>query len=215
MPQAAVKKTHRGLGLARRFRRRYTSSLSRPLDSSAFPLLGKAGVREVHLRDGASVTLRPIRPSDVAALRAFVKALSTESRYFRFQGTLIDLSDAQWQYLVSADGWDHVAIVAWSESSVVGVGRFIRLQPGSDRAEVAFAVADAFQRRGLGSLLRDELVVAARQRGIRLFRAEVLAENHGIRRLLCHSLRLVSDLEGAFEVALGPDADARPVSLSA
>lgn len=177
-------------------------------------LLGREGSREVRLRDGAQVTLRPVRHGDVAALRDFVQGLSAESRYFRFQATLIDLPDAEWEYLVSADGWNHVAIVAWSGAVVVGVGRFIRLQPDSDRAEVAFAVADAFQRRGLGSLLRDELVAAARQSKIRLFRAEVLSENRGIRRLLCHSMRVVSDVDGAIEVALGQE-DARPVPLTA
>jgi RimJ/RimL family protein N-acetyltransferase len=202
----------RTLTMARCARDRYTTFLRPFKESGVLPLLGKTGSREILLRDGAAVTLRPVRRSDVAALRDFLQHLSPESRYFRFQGTLTDLSEAEWQYLVSADGWNHVAILAWSGSVVVGVGRFIRLEPESDRAEVAFAIADAFQRRGLGSLLRDELVAAGTQSGIRLFRAEVLAQNRGIRGLLCHSLRVVSDVDGAIEVALGLE-DARPASL--
>jgi GNAT superfamily N-acetyltransferase len=148
------------------------------------------------------VTLRPIRRTDVGALRTFFRGLSAESRYLRFHASVTDLSEAQWDYLVSADGWNHVAVVAWIESAVVGVGRFIRLAHSPEKAEVAFAVADAFQRRGLGSLLRDKLAAAARRSGIRSFRAEVLAENRGIRRLLRKSsLKVVFNAGDASDVA--------------
>ncbi len=152
-----------------------------------------------------------MRPSDVGALRAFVQRLSPESRYLRFHGTVTDLTDEQWEYLVSADGWNHVAVVAWMGRNVVGVGRYIRLEQARDTAEVAFAVADPVQKRGLGSLLRDELVTAARRAGIRAFRAEVMQENRGIRQLLrTSSLRLVSDANDTIEVRLnqepGPDS---------
>ncbi len=139
----------------------------------------------------------------MAALRLFVQCLSPESRYLRFHGTVTDLSEEQWRYLVSADGWNHVAVVAWKGRAVVGVGRYIRLQQPPDAAEVAFVVADALQMRGLGSLLRDELVTAARRAGIRSFRAEVMRENRGMRRLLrTSSLWLVSDANDTIEVRL-------------
>jgi len=150
----------------------------------------------------------------VGALRAFVQRLSPESRYLRFHGTVTDLSDEQWEYLVSADGWNHVAVVAWVGRKVVGVGRYIRLEQPRDTAEVAFVVADSLQMRGLGSLLRDELVTAATRAGIRTFRAEVMRENRGMRRLLrTSSLRVVSDGNDTIEVRLnqGP----RPDSLVA
>ncbi len=176
-----------------------------------FPFRRTSSSRRARLRDGTQVTLRPVRPSDVGALRAFVQRLSPESRYLRFHGTVTDLTDEQWEYLVSADGWNHVAVVAWMGRNVVGVGRYIRLEQARDTAEVAFAVADPVQKRGLGSLLRDELVTAARRAGIRAFRAEVMQENRGIRQLLrTSSLRLVSDANDTIEVRLnqepGPDS---------
>lgn len=159
--------------------------------------------RKARLRDGTEVTLRQVRRSDVAALRAFVRRLSPESRYLRFHASVTDLSDTQWKYLVSVDGTDHVALVAWRGRAVVGVGRYIRLHPASDKAEISFVVADALQRRGLGSLLRDRLVPIALRSGIRIFRAEVMADNRGMRRLLRHSsLRVLSDADGVIEVAL-------------
>jgi hypothetical protein len=164
------------------------------------------GSRQACLRDGTVVTLRAVRPSDVAALRAFLQHLSPESRYLRFHGSVNDFSQAEWEYLASVDGWNHVALIAWIGSSVVGVGRFIRLEHAAEKAEVAFAVADAVQRRGLGRLLLEELVVAALRSGIRTFRAEVLAGNRGIRSLLLRSsLRVLTDGEGAIEVALDPE----------
>ncbi|HXX30784.1 MAG TPA: GNAT family N-acetyltransferase [Myxococcaceae bacterium] len=165
--------------------------------------------RKARLPDGTKLTLRQVRPRDVAALRAFVRRLSPESRYLRFHGSVTDLSEAQWKYLVSADGWDHVAIVAWMGRRVVGVARYIRLDGSPDRAEVSFVVADALQRRGLGSLLRDRLVAMALRAGIRFFRAEVMAENRGMRRLLRHSsLEILSDADGVIEVGLVPRGSA-------
>lgn len=147
--------------------------------------------------------MRPVRPTDGAALRAFLQRLSPESRYLRFHAHVSELSDAQWKYLVSADGRNHVAILAWIGRRVVGVGRFIRLEQFRDKAEVAFVVADAVQRRGLGSILRDELLAAAGRSGIRSFRAEVMDENRGMRRLLqTPALRMESDVDGVIELSL-------------
>ena len=50
--------------------------------------------------------------------------------------------------------------------------------------EVAVAVIDAKQRLGLGQLLLRALVDAARERGIRRFRATLLSENAPARSLL-------------------------------
>ena len=170
-----------------------------------FPFRRVGKSRKARLRDGTSVTLRPVRRTDIAALRSFVQGMSPESRYLRFHASVTDLSEAQWQYLVSADGRNHVAVVAWCGDAVVGVGRYIRLEDSPDKAEVAFAVTDAVQRRVLGFLLRDELVAAARGAGIRSFRAEVLAGNRGIRRLLRQSMDVVSDVDNVLEVALDQD----------
>lgn len=149
------------------------------------------------------MSLRPVRPADVTALRAFVQHLSLESRYLRFHASVTDFSDAQWESLVRVDGWNHVAIVAWVGPAIVGVARYIRLKDRPDHAEVAFAVADSYQRRGLGSVLRDELIAAAGQAGVRVFRAEVMAENRGMRRLLrTPLLHLVSDAGGVVEARL-------------
>jgi len=64
----------------------------------------------------------------------------------------------------------------------VGVGRYDRI-PGTDEAEVAFIVDDDYQHQGVGTLLADELVRAARRNGVRRFEADTLAENSSMLEL--------------------------------
>ena len=73
---------------------------------------------------------------------------------------------------------------------VVAVGRY---EPTSDPtvAEVAFVVQDGWQGKGLGRVLLRELLTAAEARGIRRFRAYVLAGNQRMLRLLAHHTRII------------------------
>src|SRR3712207_1453975 len=75
-----------------------------------------------------------------------------------------------------------VAFVLVLGDQVIGVGRYDRY-PGTDDAEVAFLIEDAHQGRGLGSVLLEHLAAAARERGIKNFVAEVLAQNNRMVRV--------------------------------
>jgi GNAT superfamily N-acetyltransferase len=89
--------------------------------------------------------------------------------------------------LLNTDGTDHAALAAWCSGGadmIVGVARFIRLHKGGDTAEVALAVVDHMQRRGIGRLLLAHLADVARERGIGRFRAEVIGANHAVRALV-------------------------------
>ena len=59
----------------------------------------------------------------------------------------------------------------------VGVARYIRDRNDPTRAELAVAVVDDWQRRGVGTRLAPPLATRARQEGIATFTAEVLADN--------------------------------------
>jgi RimJ/RimL family protein N-acetyltransferase len=150
---------------------------------------GKPGVVH-HLRDGTPVRLRLIGPADRARLAAGFEKLSRESRYWRFFTAMPHLPERMLDRLVATDGWKHVAIgaeVASDDPAAaegLGVARFIRLDDAPEVAEVAVAVVDAKQGLGLGTLLLRTLVDAARERGIRRFRAMVLSENARARALL-------------------------------
>lgn len=144
-----------------------------------------------------SLTLRPIEPEDEPALRAAIAALSPESRYARFR-SLGSLSDAQWRYLTRVDGCDHVALVAVThDGRIVGVARFVRQGPHARSAEIAFTVADAYQRKGLGHTMLCALLPMARARGIDMFVAYTAANNVAVVRLFsAHGGRCVSTEQG-------------------
>ena len=145
---------------------------------------------EIVLRDGTRVTLRPIAPDDKDALARGFARLSPTSRYLRFHSHKQTLTDADLRYLTEVDGNDHFALVAVTpshdmrEEVGMGVARFVRDPKEPDLAEAAITVADDHQGKGLGKELLRHLVDAARERGVRRFQAEVLAENAPMVHLL-------------------------------
>ncbi len=150
------------------------------------------------LSDGREALLRPLDPSDRERIIAAFDRLSEESRYRRFFAPLHELSDRSLEYLTDIDHSDHEAIVALNPASdeLVGVARYVRLQPGSDRAEAAVVVADDWQHRGLGRALLERLVVRARAQGISRFTALVHADNRRALELLAEIGPTSRSLEG-------------------
>jgi len=138
----------------------------------------------VRLRDASEVQLRPVEPGDRDAIRHGFDQLGAESRYKRFLSPVARLTDAQLEYLTDVDHHDHEALVALADGVGVGVARFVRLEPGSQRAEVAVAVVDDWQGRGLGTQLLDRLSRRARSDGVQTFTAAALSSNHSIIEML-------------------------------
>src|SRR6185437_4271709 len=142
---------------------------------------------DVVVSDGGVVHLRPIRPEDADAIVAFHGKLSERTRYLRYFGPYPRIPARDLNRFTHVDHRNRVALVAVLDEEIIGVGRYDRLSstgtaytPGAADAadaEVAFVVADAHQGRGIGSILLEHLAAAARERGIKRFVAEVLAEN--------------------------------------
>lgn len=138
------------------------------------------------LRDGATIEIRPISPQDRELLRAAFERLSPESRYRRFFGPMPELSERELDYLTQVDHSDHEALIAVDPGTgdMVGVARFIRLEPGGVVAEPAITVADDWQARGVGTALLHALLARALQERIERFDAPVLANNMEAIRVL-------------------------------
>ena len=132
--------------------------------------------------DGGTVHLRPICPDDDEGLVGLMERSSDQTRYYRFFGPMKRLSDRDLHRFTHVDHVHRVAFVVLLGDQVIGVGRFDRY-PGTDDAEIAFLVEDAHQGRGLGSVLLEHLAAAARERGIKRFVAEVLAQNNRMVRI--------------------------------
>ncbi|WP_322754025.1 GNAT family N-acetyltransferase [Frankia sp. Cas3] len=128
------------------------------------------------LRDGGIVHLRPVTGDDEAALRALHEGLSPRAAYLRF--FTAGRAAAAWyvDHLVRAPAPDHAALAALVGGRIVGVAGYERLDDPTG-AEVAFAVEDAQQGCGLGTLLLEHLASYAREHGVRRFVAETLADN--------------------------------------
>jgi GNAT superfamily N-acetyltransferase len=131
------------------------------------------------LRDGTEVLVRPIRPEDAAVLEEAFERLSDRSRYQRFLSPMARLNAKTLHYLTDVDHHDHEALVAFDRETAQGlaVARYVRDRTQRDRAEAAVTVVDAWQGRGLGTLLLELLEGRAREEGINRFYALVLASN--------------------------------------
>lgn len=153
----------------------------------------------IRLDNGVAVLIRPIAPGDKALLAAGMADLSQQSAYQRFLAPKAALSTDELRYLTEVDFRDHVAYVAVRPGApdvLVGVGRWIRLRDDPEVAEIAFAVSDALQRQGLGTLLAERLADAARKRGVRRFVATMLPDNLGAHRLFA---RIAQERETAVD----------------
>lgn len=136
--------------------------------------------------DSPPITIRPIRPQDRAAFERGFARLSDRSRYRRFLAPHGDLSPAELRYLVDVDHVDHEAVVAVDQATGEGVGvaRYVRGAQDPQAAEMAVAVVDDWQGRGVGTRLLAALADRAREEGIRRFTALVLADNAAVQSVL-------------------------------
>jgi acetate---CoA ligase (ADP-forming) len=130
---------------------------------------------DVVLTDGGTARVRPIRADDEPALLALYGRLSDESIYLRFFSPVPRPTAVQLERITSIDYVDHMVLVAQIGDDIVAVARYDRVGP--DEAEVAFAVADDQQRRGLATLLLEHLAGIARANGISTFAADTLPGN--------------------------------------
>lgn len=122
-----------------------------------------------HLLDGTPVQIRPIRPEDAALEREFITGLSMESRYGRFLEGVKQPSPELIEKLTEIDRQRDAAFIALagsdSDLKQIGASRYYRCGD-SDDAECAVVVADAYQHKGLGTLLMRHLIEHARSNGI-------------------------------------------------
>lgn len=136
--------------------------------------------------DGTELFLRPVKASDERLFQEYLYDLSERSAYLRFFEQRKAFPRELAESLVAVDYEENLGIVATLGSSdtapIVAAAHWM-LDTNQNVAEVAFSVADRFQRRGIGVHLFRFLVRLARERGIRGFRATVLAQNIGMRRI--------------------------------
>lgn len=132
-------------------------------------------VVDVVLRDGSTMRFRPPVSEDAAHLLSFFDGLSDRSLYLRFHGHpsvdthLVDpVLDPDWS--------ERGALVGTQDDRIVALANYVRLRD-LRTAEVAFAVTDGFQGRGIATRLLERLAAIAASVGIEEFVAEVMFDN--------------------------------------
>jgi RimJ/RimL family protein N-acetyltransferase len=178
----------------------------------------RAAALRRQLAGRGEVLIRPIRPEDKRGLQQGIERLTPESRYRRFFSPMPRLSSAQMRYLTEVDHHDHEALLAIDPRSNEGVGvaRFVRSREDAAVAEVAVAVSDEWQRRGVATLLLRELTVRAREERVRRFTASVLAGNDAALEMLrkLGGARVLSSEQGVIELVMDLPAEGLPETLS-
>ncbi|MFD7663825.1 GNAT family N-acetyltransferase [Streptomyces sp. NPDC059788] len=139
------------------------------------------------LSDGTTVCIRPAGPGDHGRVLRMFTGMSPENLRLRFFTVGTDSAVLAADRVCAAEDGDGGALLALAGDEVTGTAEFHRRDPGRASADIGLAVADAWHGRGIGTLLLEHLVHAARRAGVRRFTADALTENHLM-------LKVISDL---------------------
>ncbi len=132
------------------------------------------------LKNGEEIFFRPVKICDEPLLKEFFYSLSAETMFRRFLSTRRDMPHERLQEFVVVNYDEEVSIqaiiVKEGKEEIVGMGAYY-LDEHTCTAEVAFAVKDEFQNRGIGTELLEYLTYLGTKRGLIGFVAEVLKDN--------------------------------------
>jgi GNAT superfamily N-acetyltransferase len=128
-----------------------------------------------------------VRPQNKKQISEGLRDMSPESIRNRFLGSKRDFSEQELKYLTVLDGWNHYAFgVEELEGKRRGVAviRLVRSSFDIYEAEVAITIIDEYHKIGLGTLLIDCIILAAKERAIRKLSFTFLPQNEAIMRLI-------------------------------
>lgn len=149
--------------------------------------IARGHARPMHAEVIRGITIRPLRRGEAAVVRSVFDGLGPRSRLLRFGGAKTTLTPADLEQLTTVDA-DHHVLVALVNGRPIGIARLVR--DGAD-ADVAFAVVDEWQHRGVGTILADRLAADARAAGIERLHATMHADNRSslaLMRRVTHGL---------------------------
>jgi GNAT superfamily N-acetyltransferase len=138
------------------------------------------------LPDGTVIRIEPLRRGDRSAVTGLFARLSPESRLRRFLSPKPSLSDREVTFLADVGQIERAAMAALDprDGSIIGIARYVEHHDRPGVADTAVAVADAMQRRGIGTALMNRLIACADANGFHLLTATTLWENRPARALM-------------------------------
>ena len=133
--------------------------------------------KTVGLRDGTSITLRPMQPDDAGTLLAFFQKLSREDRFFLKEDVASPVVIQRW-----VDDMDYdraLPIIALDGDTIVADGTLHRSRANARRhiGQIRIAVADDYRNRGLGTTLLNELATIANEHGLERLLLEAVSDH--------------------------------------
>ncbi|MFI7413398.1 GNAT family N-acetyltransferase [Streptomyces sp. NPDC049627] len=134
------------------------------------------------LADGTTVCIRPVRPDDHDQVQGLYEEMSPENLRLRFFAASRRSAALAAARACAQPGPGYRALLAETEGRMIGLAEYDSGGTG-DTAEISIAVADGLHHRGVGTLLVEHLVSAARAEGITGFTADALSENHEVLKL--------------------------------
>ncbi len=139
----------------------------------------------VTLRDGRSVHIRPIQPSDAPALAEAIRSADADTIRLRYLGGHPQVTPGLLNFLTNVDYTSRFALVAVEAASQRGIA-IARYEPAEQdgTADVAIAVTPGWRDAGLATELLRMLAQAASERGIHTFTGTYLAENRPVTALI-------------------------------
>jgi acetyl coenzyme A synthetase (ADP forming)-like protein len=132
-------------------------------------------VSDVVLRGGTTMRFRPPEIGDASSLLEFFGRLSDRSLYLRFHGHAA-VDERMVEPVLEPDWIEQGALVGLHGDRIVALANYVRLRDAGT-AEVAFAVADELQGRGIATRMLERLAALANGFGIEEFLAEVMPDN--------------------------------------
>jgi GNAT superfamily N-acetyltransferase len=149
--------------------------------------------------ESVALSVRPVENTDVERLARMFERLSPMTVYYRFHSPLPRLPRSTLVRLADVDHCRSEALAAVHDDEIVAVARYnaVRGADGSQtrEADIAIAVEDVWQHRGIGSRLVRSLAHLAVRRGFHTFSATILPEN---RAALAMMRKLVPDADVRF-----------------
>ena len=139
-------------------------------------------MKSIVTRCGDVLLVRPLRHGEARTVMSLFRRLGDQSRRWRFNGVKPCLGRSELRGLATIDARRR-AFVAYfpGDPRPIGIARLVR---DGDSAEIAVAVADDHQRRGIGTTLAEELVADARKAGVREITGLVASDNPGAVKMI-------------------------------
>jgi RimJ/RimL family protein N-acetyltransferase len=138
------------------------------------------------LKDGSTILVRPIKPTDERLLQDFFYSHSEDTIFQRYHAHVKTMHHTKAQDLANVDYKTRMAFIAVlgeiGQERIIAVGRYVASEDGR-LPEIAFVVHEDYRGKGLAGYLYRQLQRVAQDNGFDGFEAYVLPDNYAMLRV--------------------------------